>query len=58
MVDHRERGSAIPDALIAAGLDVRLTDLPVGAGAGALWADPMRALAWRLLTSTRNATRS
>jgi ERCC4-type nuclease len=30
LVDHRERGSAIPEALIAAGLDVRLTDLPVG----------------------------
>lgn len=30
LVDHRERGSAIPDALTAAGLDVRLTDLPVG----------------------------
>lgn len=30
LVDHRERGSAIPDALVAAGLDVRLTDLPVG----------------------------
>jgi len=30
LVDHRERGSAIPDALSAAGLDVRLTDLPVG----------------------------
>ena len=31
LVDHRERSSAIPDALVAAGLDVRLTDLPVGA---------------------------
>jgi ERCC4-type nuclease len=30
LVDHRERNSAIPDALIGAGLDVRLTDLPVG----------------------------
>jgi DNA excision repair protein ERCC-4 len=30
LVDHRERNSAIPDALVAAGLDVRLTDLPVG----------------------------
>jgi DNA excision repair protein ERCC-4 len=30
LVDHRERGSSIPDALAAAGLDVRLTDLPVG----------------------------
>src|SRR3954449_1971915 len=30
LVDHRERNSAIPEALIAAGLDVRLTDLPVG----------------------------
>lgn len=30
LVDHRERSSAIPDALVAAGLDVRLTDLPVG----------------------------
>lgn len=30
LVDHRERGSAIPDALQAAGLEVRLTDLPVG----------------------------
>src|SRR3954471_13932204 len=30
LVDHRERGSSIPDALVAAGLDVRLTDLPVG----------------------------
>ena len=29
-VDHRERGSSIPDALLAAGLDVQLTDLPVG----------------------------
>lgn len=30
LVDHRERSSTIPDALTAAGLDVRLTDLPVG----------------------------
>src|SRR3954470_4347474 len=30
LVDHRERNSVIPEALIAAGLDVRLTDLPVG----------------------------
>lgn len=30
LVDHRERGSAIAEALRAAGLDVRLTDLPVG----------------------------
>jgi DNA excision repair protein ERCC-4 len=30
LVDHRERRSSIPDALVAAGLDVRLTDLPVG----------------------------
>src|SRR3954453_19053396 len=30
LVDHRERGSAIPEDLTAAGLDVRLTDLPVG----------------------------
>ena len=30
LVDHRERGSGIPEALVAAGLDVRLTDLPVG----------------------------
>jgi DNA excision repair protein ERCC-4/Fanconi anemia group M protein len=30
LVDHRERSSAIPQALIAAGLDVELTDLPVG----------------------------
>jgi ERCC4-type nuclease len=30
LVDHRERNSTIPDALAAAGLDVRLTDLPVG----------------------------
>ena len=30
LVDYRERGSSIPDALFAAGLDVRLTDLPVG----------------------------
>ena len=29
-VDYRERGSSIPDALIAAGLEVELTDLPVG----------------------------
>ncbi|SFB80051.1 ERCC4-type nuclease [Nocardioides terrae] len=30
LVDHRERSSGIPDALVAAGVDVRLTDLPVG----------------------------
>lgn len=30
LVDHRERGSSIPGALVAAGLDVQLTDLPVG----------------------------
>jgi DNA excision repair protein ERCC-4/Fanconi anemia group M protein len=30
LVDYRERSSSIPDALIAAGLDVQLTDLPVG----------------------------
>src|SRR5829696_8436001 len=30
LVDHRERNSAILEALVAAGLDVRLTDLPVG----------------------------
>ena len=30
LVDHRERSSAIPEALVAAGLDVHLTDLPVG----------------------------
>jgi len=30
LVDYRERGSSIPDALFAAGLDVQLTDLPVG----------------------------
>src|SRR5215217_1794689 len=30
LVDYRERGRSIPDALIAAGLDVQLTDLPVG----------------------------
>ena len=30
LVDHRERGSAIAGALVAAGLDVELTDLPVG----------------------------
>lgn len=30
LVDHRERGSAIADALVAAGLEVQLTDLPVG----------------------------
>jgi DNA excision repair protein ERCC-4 len=30
LVDHRERGSTIPEALIAAGLDVEVTDLPVG----------------------------
>jgi DNA excision repair protein ERCC-4/Fanconi anemia group M protein len=30
LVDYRERGSSIPDALVAAGLEVRLTDLSVG----------------------------
>jgi len=30
LVDHRERGSGIPEALSAAGLEVTLTDLPVG----------------------------
>lgn len=30
LVDHRERGSGIPEALGAAGLDVHLADLPVG----------------------------
>jgi DNA excision repair protein ERCC-4 len=30
LVDHRERDSAIPQALVAAGLEVQLTDLPVG----------------------------
>jgi DNA excision repair protein ERCC-4 len=30
LVDHRERGSTIPEALVAAGLDVTMTDLPVG----------------------------
>jgi ERCC4-type nuclease len=30
LVDHRERGSSIPRALGAAGLDVQLADLPVG----------------------------
>jgi DNA excision repair protein ERCC-4 len=30
LVDHREGESGIPDALVAAGLDVRLMDLPVG----------------------------
>lgn len=30
LVDHRERSSSIPDELAAAGLDVRLVDLPVG----------------------------
>lgn len=30
LVDHRERGSSIPEALTAAGLEVELTDLPVG----------------------------
>lgn len=30
LVDHRERASAIPAALTAAGLQVELTDLPVG----------------------------
>ena len=28
LVDHRERESGIPEALVAAGLDVQLTDLP------------------------------
>src|SRR4051794_7759270 len=30
LVDHRERNSTIPEALTEAGLDVRVTDLPVG----------------------------
>lgn len=30
LVDHRERNSGIPEALTAAGVDVRLADLPVG----------------------------
>src|SRR3954452_4090678 len=30
LVDYRERGSPIPAALVAAGLDIQLTDLPVG----------------------------
>jgi ERCC4-type nuclease len=30
LVDHRERASAIPRALTTAGLEVQLTDLPVG----------------------------
>lgn len=30
LVDHRERDSSIPRAMAAAGLDVRLVDLPVG----------------------------
>jgi hypothetical protein len=30
LVDHREGASGTPDALMAAGLDVQLTDLPVG----------------------------
>ena len=30
LVDHRERGSGILEALVAAGLDVQRTDLPVG----------------------------
>ena len=30
LVDYREQASAIPEALIAAGLEVQLTDLPVG----------------------------
>lgn len=30
LIDYRERGSSIPDALTAAGLEVQLTDLPVG----------------------------
>lgn len=30
LVDHRERGSGVPEALAAAGLPVELVDLPVG----------------------------
>jgi DNA excision repair protein ERCC-4 len=30
LVDHRERDSLIPDAMTAAGVDLRLVDLPVG----------------------------
>src|SRR5215217_6482186 len=30
LVDYRERGRSIPEALVAAGLDVQLTDLAVG----------------------------
>lgn len=30
LVDHRERGSTVPEALSAAGVEVELTDLPVG----------------------------
>lgn len=30
LVDHRERGSTIPEALSAAGVEIELTDLPVG----------------------------
>ena len=30
LVDHRERNSSLPEALAAAGLEVELTDLPVG----------------------------
>jgi ERCC4-type nuclease len=30
LVDHRERNSVVPAALVAAGLDVELCDLPVG----------------------------
>ena len=30
LVDHRERGSGIPEVLVDVGLDVQLTDLPVG----------------------------
>lgn len=30
LIDHRERGSAIQEALVAAGLEVQMTDLPVG----------------------------
>jgi len=30
LVDHRERGSTIPDALIAAGIEIEMADLPVG----------------------------
>ena len=30
LVHYRQRGSSIPDALVAAGVDVQMTDLPVG----------------------------